>query len=275
MKASRIGKFVFSFVAVMTFAALIAWSASAQASYTISSLPTAFANGISDSGTVVYGTFHAISANGLVTATGTTGNWINGLNDLGQEVGSRTNSFGQNGFYYNGTTYSTITATINGHFYASGSTTSALDARGINDSGQIVGFFTTNGSAYQGYLGSISTMGGTFTSISDPLAASGGLGTFALGINASGVIAGYYYDASGNSHGFVDDHGTFTTVDDGTNTVITGINDNGTFVGYLNNGSGPSFEATPAAPVPSPTAVWLSGSGLAGLVGIRRRFTKA
>ncbi len=49
----------------------------------------------------------------------------------------------------------------------------------------------------------------SFTSIDVP----GATGTLATGINDHGAIVGIYYDASGNSHGFLMENGAFSTVD--------------------------------------------------------------
>jgi hypothetical protein len=73
--------------------------------------------------------------------------------------------------------------------------------------------------------------GSTFTTIADPLGVDG---TVAQGINDSGQIVGYYYDANHLLHGFIDNGGVFTTVDDplGVNgTSLNGINDAGQVVG--------------------------------------------
>lgn len=55
-----------------------------------------------------------------------------------------------------------------------------------------------------------------------------------MGINASGDVAGYYYDANVNEYAFVDDKGTFTTIDppNATITEVAGINDSGEVAGY-------------------------------------------
>jgi hypothetical protein len=68
-------------------------------------------------------------------------------------------------------------------------------ARGLSDSGQIVGFI--NGDA--GLEGFVGTLSGGFALVNVP----GATDTFAQGIANSGTIVGQYYDADGNGHGFV------------------------------------------------------------------------
>jgi hypothetical protein len=70
--------------------------------------------------------------------------------------------------------------------------------------------------------------------INDPNAGTmTGQGTTTTGINNGGQIAGFYIDAAGNLHGFLDVNGMFMTVDDpnGTNTMLLGLNNNGQAVG--------------------------------------------
>ena len=49
--------------------------------------------------------------------------------------------------------------------------------------------------------------------INDPNAGDDGQGTTAAAINNGGEIAGFYVDAGGVFHGFVDNGGTFMTID--------------------------------------------------------------
>src|SRR5262249_56706648 len=77
-------------------------------------------------------------------------------------------------------------------------------ARGINDAGQVVGYY--NGSdGVHGFLES----GGTYTTLDDPL---GARGTYATGINNFGQIVGYFIDVNGVVHGFIETGGVYTTL---------------------------------------------------------------
>ena len=65
-------------------------------------------------------------------------------------------------------------------------------------------------------------------------AAPGALLTEATGINNSGTIVGFYYDASSIRHGFILNNGVYTTYDKpgATRTLLTGINNQGKIVGF-------------------------------------------
>jgi probable HAF family extracellular repeat protein len=122
---------------------------------------------------------------------------------------------------------------------------------GINNSSQIVGvYFSSSNGTYvaHGFLDS----NGSFSSIDAP----GAVGTYAYGINNSGVIVGFeQIGAQLASQAFIDNNGTFTTfqVPGGVSTVADGINDQGEIVG--------SF-----TPVPEPTSFALLIVGLTALV---------
>ena len=78
----------------------------------------------------------------------------------------------------------------------------------------------------------------TFTTLNDPL---GTEGTYAIGINGVGQIAGYYYDSSAKAHGFLYSGGTYTTLNDPLGikgTQAYGINDAGQIVGEYNDSGG-------------------------------------
>ena len=103
-------------------------------------------------------------------------------------------------------------------------------AFGINDKGQIVG--------QGGRIGFLLTEG-TYQQIIPPLAAiTGSISvTTAEGINNAGQIVGWYYDSSGQQHGFLLDGGMYSSIDvpfaGASNTVATGIDDKGQVVGYF------------------------------------------
>jgi probable HAF family extracellular repeat protein len=80
-------------------------------------------------------------------------------------------------------------------------------AVGINDRGQVVGFYGDADHHRKGFLLS----DGVFTTI-DAASDPDGL-TNAQGINNAGVIVGFYANADGTSHGFVLNDGMYTTID--------------------------------------------------------------
>jgi hypothetical protein len=106
----------------------------------------------------------------------------------------------------------------------------------INQWGAVVGTYLDTNNVYHGFLRS---RDGKFTSFESPGAdttPNDYNGTFAQSINDLGVIAGFYYDAKGLSHGFVRSaEGAFTTFDvpgavNGSSPIY--LNDAGTIVGY-------------------------------------------
>ena len=104
---------------------------------------------------------------------------------------------------------------------------------GVNNNNVAVGFYTDGNGVNHGYTFTIAGM--SFSApINDPNAGTmTGQGTTTTGINNSGQIAGFYIDANGNFHGFLDVNGMFMTVDDpnGTNTMLLGLNNSGQAVG--------------------------------------------
>lgn len=102
----------------------------------------------------------------------------------------------------------------------------SAQATGVNDAGQICGFFVAGG-VTQGFV----LNGGTFTKLKAPGATS----TSAFGLNKNGQVVGTYTDTSGGVHGFVYKGGSFQSVDDPSGigaTIINGINDKGVIVGF-------------------------------------------
>src|SRR5262249_41488537 len=89
-----------------------------------------------------------------------------------------------------------------------------------------------------------------------PFQFPGSVDTQALGVNNLGEIVGDYVDTGGVMHGFLDNAGSFTTLDPigSTATTINGINDLGTVVGFYVNAAGATI-GTIGTPVPQP-ATW-------------------
>jgi probable HAF family extracellular repeat protein len=99
-------------------------------------------------------------------------------------------------------------------------------ATGINDGGDIVGFFMPTATTSDGFLLS----NGKLTTLEFP----GSTFTQALGINNRGQVSGFYNDANGATHGFTWSNGNWTSIDvpGATSTTINGINDFGQVAGF-------------------------------------------
>jgi MYXO-CTERM domain-containing protein len=75
---------------------------------------------------------------------------------------------------------------------------------GVNDSGEAVGYYQTNGGSQHGFLFNLPS--DKYTFLDDPNAVPGTSGasiTQITGINNAGEITGFYLDADGLMHGFV------------------------------------------------------------------------
>jgi probable HAF family extracellular repeat protein len=104
-------------------------------------------------------------------------------------------------------------------------------AHGINNSGEIVGWYDTANAVQKGFI----YKSGTYTSFSH----SGWFFLQAEGVNKQGVIVGSYMDSKNKMHGFAYANGKFVTLNfPGANaTDALGINDSGEIVGwYLPSG---------------------------------------
>ena len=178
-----------------------------------------------------------------------------GINDLGQIVGYADNGtiFG---FLLSGGVYTgfSFPGTANPH--------SATSAFGINNSGQIVGDYSTGGVTL-GFLLS----GGVYTSLAFPGAAV----TEARGINNNGQIVGIYATpgaSEGDYHGFLLSGGVYTTIDfpGASSTLASGINDLGQITGSYNIGNETinGFLAMPTSE-PGSFAMVLLGAGCLGV----------
>jgi len=120
-----------------------------------------------------------------------------------------------------------------------GPTGSAVtEATGINDAGDIVGYWysqTTRGQghSWHGFLNS----GGTFTALDYP----GALNTNPLGVNNHGQVVGTFFDALlGQEQGFLYEAGAFSQLSypGAWSTFAEGINDDGQVVGFYRLPSG-------------------------------------
>ena len=125
------------------------------------------------------------------------------------------------GFLYSGGVFTVIDA--HGGNYT--------DPCGINDHGQVVGFYGEAGISAHGFLYD----GGTFTSIDVP----GAVNTSAARINNRGDIIGSFFDGKAH-HGYEYRSGVFTTIDvPGADiTEPFGINDSGQIVGAFLDATG-------------------------------------
>jgi len=110
------------------------------------------------------------------------------------------------------------------------------EATAINDFGDIAGWETTSKSTF----GFFERLGSYYT-----FAHAKATATYALGMNSSDQIVGYYTDTSSAPHGFIltspKSGQKWQTIDepDGANgTFVTGINDHGTICGYYIDASG-------------------------------------
>jgi len=149
----------------------------------------------------------------------------NGINNLGQAVGSYNIGGDNFGFLETGGAFKTIAAP--------GSTYTSANA--VNDLGKIVGTYYDSSLAEHGFL----YANGNFKTIDAP-------GAFYIApsaINDLGKVVGYYAQAVNGlavDHGFVYDHGKLTTFDvpGAANTQLTGINNLGRIVGHYTDAAG-------------------------------------
>ena len=137
-------------------------------------------------------------------------------------------------------------------------------ANGINEAGNVVGFDTIGGLA-RGYF----LDGSIYTTIIYP-GASGG--TYLSGINNYNSIAGKYQDTNGWNSFLYDGENFIDIVYPGASqTMVNDINDLGQIVGSYMDKDGISHGFI-ANPVPLPGAIWLLGSGIIGLIRVRKTY---
>lgn len=198
------------------------------------------------------------------------------INNKGEIVGSYAFFGGVHGFIWQGNSSCFDIVDPNGP--------NLTEAWGVNDSGDVVGYYEDSADNYQGFL----YVNGTYTTIACP----GWIDTRAYGIsdtgvivgdnansttgpysgmeyksgkcstvnfpkavstsvksmNKSGQISGWYTDSSGVTHGFIKTGSTFQTINypGATGTLAFHLNDKGQIAGYYADASGThGFVATP------------------------------
>jgi uncharacterized membrane protein len=194
----------------------------------------------------------------------TTFNQVLGLNNTGQAVGYFMTGNQQTAYVFNPnlppmTQFAPVPNLPPG---------ASAQATGINDNGQISGFFMPSTTTADGFLWSA----GKLTTLSFPGAAM----TEALGLNNQGQVVGFYQENSEIPilHGFIwTARGGFTSIDDtaapATETTITGINNFGQIVGFAleTNGNTVGFVGAPIT-VSEPSLLGLLALGSTALVGM-------
>ncbi|HEY3870949.1 MAG TPA: hypothetical protein VGM10_21500, partial [Actinocrinis sp.] len=183
-------------------------------------------------------------------------NQLLGVNDSDEAVGFYTDAQGNNhGYEYSIGSHKFRTINL-----ASQGVTS-FTAAGINNRGDIAGFFTSSGGAQNAFLLSAN---GKPTVLAFP----GATTTQALGVNDHDEVVGVYQTGTGGSaqmHGFTwTSGGLYKTVDDPNGvgaTTVNGVNDQGDLVGFYTDSAGNTdgMLATPSTAQPSPTS---SGTGM-------------
>jgi hypothetical protein len=114
---------------------------------------------------------------------------------------------------------------------------------GINSHGLIVGYYGSGADAKhpnKGFALTVPNGANTFSNENYPGAAQ----TQVIAVTGNGNTAGFWVDAKGGNHGFIDWNGVFATVDDPLaagkvkTTQILGLNDKGVAVGFYNDAQG-------------------------------------
>jgi probable HAF family extracellular repeat protein len=169
-------------------------------------------------------------------------NFGDGINNAGTATGS--NCVGNQSV---GPVFNCVGWTWNGSEYSFFTVPGADEAllgtlsNGINDRGQVVGYFPDASGVLHGFL---RAPDGTFNTIDVPAAGTeSAQGSLLFDINNRGELAGYYYDASSTPHGFTESKETFTTVDvpGATATLIFGNNQRGDLAGAWYDSTGTEY----------------------------------
>jgi hypothetical protein len=162
-----------------------------------------------------------------------------GVNDHGVAVGFYTNGQGSSrGYEYNIGSHQFTRILPPGYTSGTSLNSPSLTATGINNHGDVTGFYNKTSAQVDAFL---KLHNGQFITLEVPGASM----TQAFGVNDSDEVVGTYTDGTGNSaqtHGFTwrPGHG-FTTVDDPHGigaTTINGVNDHGDLVGFYTDAAG-------------------------------------
>lgn len=161
-------------------------------------------------------------------APNTAFNQLLSVNDLGQEAGySSLDPAGQvNQLAYVRQANGSYTFLDNADHTLNLPANVNSQATGINDEGQVVGFFMPTSTTSNGFV----LDDGKLTVLQAP----GSTFTQALGENDLGQIVGFFNDAQGAAHGFVYSDDKYVTIDapGATATTINGISNTGRIVGF-------------------------------------------
>jgi uncharacterized membrane protein len=221
----------------------------------------AFAEGINNLGQIVGsdgysgfllngGSLTPIQVPGVISTT------PHGMNDNGQIVGSYPLGAGDHGFLYSAGRFTT--------FDVPGAAAEGTLALGINNAGQIVGWYGGRGNiSVHGFV----LINGTYTTIDAP----GAVETFATAISNSGqiLVNGWFYNGTGgvSPHPYLLEDGRLIPFEVPGSGVaeLLGINDLGQIVGVYGDANGDhGFLATP---VPEPSTLLLAAIGMVGAFG--------
>ena len=140
-------------------------------------------------------------------------------------------------------------------------------ATGVNDTGEVVGFYQEGPNSSPLFHG-FTDIGGSITSFLVP----GSVSTQALGVNDLGEIVGDYTRADGDMFGFLDRGGAFTTLDPFGSIAVTanGINDKDVVVGFYGDADGNTIGFETTVPEPSTWAMLFLGFAGLGFLGYRK-----
>ena len=155
-----------------------------------------------------------------------------GVNDQDVAVGFFTNASGQNRGY----TYNIKTRKFSRVQAPGAGLGPSLTAAGINNHGDVAGFYNKTASTVDAFL---KLHSGRFITLAFPGAAM----TQAFGVNDSDEVVGTYTTGSGNAavtHGFIWRGGSFASVDisGASSTTINGVNDEGDLAGFYTDAKG-------------------------------------